>query len=99
MAARARRIFLKAASSSVSRRGKKIARFPAFKRLLIDWGAVSGYVPGDFMTVKAVIHTAEEGGFWAEVPALPGCVAEGETIGRAKVTRLWTDRARSVYKS
>lgn len=32
------------------------------------------------MTVKAVIHKAEEGGFWAEVPALPGCVTQGETM-------------------
>ena len=32
------------------------------------------------MTLKAIIHTAEEGGFWAEVPALPGCVTQGETI-------------------
>ena len=31
------------------------------------------------MTLKVVIHTAEEGGFWAEVPALPGCVTQGET--------------------
>ena len=26
-----------------------------------------------------MIHKAEEGGFWAEVPALPGCVTQGET--------------------
>jgi predicted RNase H-like HicB family nuclease len=32
------------------------------------------------MTIKAVVHQAEEGGFWAEVPALPGCVTQGETI-------------------
>ena len=32
------------------------------------------------MTLKAIIHTAEEGGFWAEVPALPGCVTQGETM-------------------
>ena len=32
------------------------------------------------MTLKAVIHAAEEGGYWAEVPALPGCVSQGETI-------------------
>ena len=32
------------------------------------------------MTLKALIHKAEEGGFWAEVPALPGCVTQGETI-------------------
>ncbi len=32
------------------------------------------------MKLKAVVHEAEEGGFWAEVPALPGCVTEGNTI-------------------
>ncbi len=32
------------------------------------------------MTLKAIIHEAEEGGFWAEVPALPGCVTQGETL-------------------
>ena len=32
-----------------------------------------------WMTLKAIIHEAEEGGFWAEVPALPGCVTQGET--------------------
>ena len=32
------------------------------------------------MTFKAVIHDAEEGGYWAEVPALPGCVTQGETL-------------------
>jgi predicted RNase H-like HicB family nuclease len=30
--------------------------------------------------VGAIIHDAEEGGFWAEVPALPGCVTQGETL-------------------
>jgi predicted RNase H-like HicB family nuclease len=32
------------------------------------------------MTLKAIIHDAEEGGFWAEVPALPGCFTQGETL-------------------
>ena len=32
------------------------------------------------MKVKAIIHPAEEGGYWAEVPALPGCVSQGETM-------------------
>lgn len=32
------------------------------------------------MKIKAIIHKAEEGGFWAEVPALPGCSTHGETI-------------------
>ena len=32
------------------------------------------------MKLRVVVHPAEEGGFWAEVPALPGCVSEGETL-------------------
>ena len=32
------------------------------------------------MKIKIVIHDAEEGGFWAEVPALPGCATQGETM-------------------
>lgn len=31
------------------------------------------------MKPQAIIHIAEEGGFWAEVPALPGCVTHAET--------------------
>lgn len=32
------------------------------------------------MKIKALVHEAEEGGFWAEVPAIPGCATQGETI-------------------
>lgn len=32
------------------------------------------------MKLKVIIHEAEEGGLWAEVPALPGCVTQGETM-------------------
>ena len=32
------------------------------------------------MKLKVVIHESEEGGFWAEVPAIPGCVTQGETF-------------------
>ena len=32
------------------------------------------------MKIKAIIHSAEERGYWAEVPALPGCITEGETM-------------------
>jgi predicted RNase H-like HicB family nuclease len=32
------------------------------------------------MTLRAIIHEAEEGGFWAEVPSLPGCVTQGESL-------------------
>jgi predicted RNase H-like HicB family nuclease len=30
--------------------------------------------------IKVVVHEAEEGGYWAEVPALPGCASQGETM-------------------
>lgn len=32
------------------------------------------------MKLKAIVHDAEEGGYWAEVPAIPGCVAQGGTM-------------------
>jgi len=30
--------------------------------------------------LKVLIHEAEEGGYWAEVPAIPGCATQGETF-------------------
>jgi predicted RNase H-like HicB family nuclease len=32
------------------------------------------------MKLKAVIHDAEEGGFWAEIPSIPGCATQGDTM-------------------
>jgi predicted RNase H-like HicB family nuclease len=32
------------------------------------------------MKLKVVVHPAEEGGYWAEIPALPGCISEGDTF-------------------
>jgi len=32
------------------------------------------------MKLKVVVHEAEEGGFWAKVPAIPGCATQGETF-------------------
>jgi predicted RNase H-like HicB family nuclease len=32
------------------------------------------------MQITDVVHEAEEGGFWAEVPAIPGCATQGETV-------------------
>ncbi|HTQ40180.1 MAG TPA: type II toxin-antitoxin system HicB family antitoxin [Pirellulales bacterium] len=32
------------------------------------------------MKLKVLIHAAEEGGYWAEIPALPGCISEGDTL-------------------
>jgi len=31
------------------------------------------------MKIKVVVHKAEEGGFWAEVPVIPGCLTQGDT--------------------
>jgi predicted RNase H-like HicB family nuclease len=32
------------------------------------------------MKLKVVIHEAEEGGYWAEVPAIAGCATQGDTF-------------------
>lgn len=32
------------------------------------------------MKLKVVVHEADEGGYWAEVPAIPGCATQGETF-------------------
>jgi predicted RNase H-like HicB family nuclease len=32
------------------------------------------------LKIKVVVHEAEEGGFWAEVPAIPGCATQGDTL-------------------
>ena len=32
------------------------------------------------MKLKVVIHEAEEGGYWAEVPSIPGCATQGESF-------------------
>jgi predicted RNase H-like HicB family nuclease len=36
------------------------------------------------MKVQVIIHEAEEGGFWAEVPALPGCFSQGQTLDEVR---------------
>ena len=32
------------------------------------------------MKIKVVVHEAEEGGFWAEVPSIPGCATQGDSF-------------------
>jgi predicted RNase H-like HicB family nuclease len=36
------------------------------------------------MKVTVVIHEAADGGYWAEVPALPGCFTQGETLDEVR---------------
>jgi predicted RNase H-like HicB family nuclease len=35
------------------------------------------------MRYTVIVHNAEEGGYWVEVPSLPGCFSQGETIDEA----------------
>lgn len=37
------------------------------------------------MQYSVVVHQAEEGGFWVEVPALPGCYSQGESLDETLV--------------
>ena len=32
------------------------------------------------MKMKVIVHEAEEGGFWAEIPSIPGCATQGDTF-------------------
>lgn len=32
------------------------------------------------MKLKIIVHEAEEGGYWAEVPSIPGCATQAETF-------------------
>jgi predicted RNase H-like HicB family nuclease len=36
------------------------------------------------LSSTVVIHEDPEGGFWGEVPALPGCYSQGDTIAELK---------------
>jgi len=35
---------------------------------------------GGVMKLKVIIHEAKEGGYWGEVPAIPGCATQGDTF-------------------
>jgi predicted RNase H-like HicB family nuclease len=53
------------------------------------------------MNIKIVVHEAEEGGYWAEVPALPGCVSQGETMDELlanmrEAIQAWLDAGSSA---
>ncbi len=49
----------------------------------------------------AAVFDAEEGGFWAEILELPGCVAQGETIAELQAAlpvaiEVWEETAREI---
>jgi predicted RNase H-like HicB family nuclease len=64
----------KAARAAASERGQR----GSFKSRGLVACVVLSYSAN--VTLKALIHSADEGGYWAEVPALPGCVSQAETI-------------------
>jgi predicted RNase H-like HicB family nuclease len=37
------------------------------------------------MTFTVLVHEAEEGGYWAEVPELPGCASQGDTLDELRL--------------
>jgi predicted RNase H-like HicB family nuclease len=45
------------------------------------------------MVLKILVHKAEEGGYWAEVPALPGCFTQAESLEELR------DRARESIEA
>ena len=62
------------------------------------------------MKLTIVVHDAEEGGYWAEVPAITGCVSQGESLDELlKNVReavegclsvdAWTSRSRTLTES
>ena len=32
------------------------------------------------MNVRVIVHEEADGGYWAEVPSLPGCYTQGDTM-------------------
>ena len=42
-------------------------------------------------TFTVLVHVAEEGGYWAEVPELPGCASQGETLDELRTNVLEAD--------
>lgn len=51
------------------------------------------------MNYPIVIYPSDEGGYVAEVPALRGCLAQGETLSETleeleNITKLWIETAK-----
>ena len=44
-----------------------------------------------------IIHPEETGGYWTEVPALPGCGSQGETVEEA--TEMTKDAIEGILES
>ncbi|MBM3325855.1 MAG: type II toxin-antitoxin system HicB family antitoxin [Calditrichaeota bacterium] len=42
------------------------------------------------MKIKVIVHQVNEGGYWAQVPALPGCATHGAT---------WEELLTNIYEA
>ena len=42
--------------------------------------SVDRRAPEIAMEITVIVHPAEEGGYWAEIPSIPGCATEGDTV-------------------
>lgn len=51
-----------------------------FRRLLFNRRTPDKVFTREGILVKVIVHEAEEGGYWAEIPAFPGAYTQGETI-------------------
>jgi predicted RNase H-like HicB family nuclease len=63
-------------NKSIFRQGSKFLPIPA-NFTIADPGSKQYKL---VMTFKAIVHQEESGGYWAEVPAIPGCATQGETL-------------------
>jgi len=48
--------------------------------LVFEIAAATSIRGGIRMKLKVVVHDAEEGGYWAEVPAIAGCATQGDSF-------------------
>ena len=43
------------------------------------------FLNGDW---RVIVHEAEDGGYWSEIPAIPGCASDGATIEEARANAI-----------
>jgi hypothetical protein len=60
--------------------GSEALPFLLVPKLLLGNLGKGATLKGNPMKIKIIVHEAEEGGYWAEVPAIPGCATQGETF-------------------
>ena len=65
---------------SFSRAGFRHIAIDFIKYLNEHFGFLNRFKGLQQMKLKVVIHEAEEGGYWAEVPAIPGCMTQADSI-------------------